>query len=415
MVSLNGPHQNPKGPHGGDGSPNPATDVGESFRALMESVANKPSLPNQIGQCAQRFHDVALEALRTKLLPPEELLLCLKLKNPHTDTYVFAEHGVLSTLLVPACDAVTEQIAQGRPVSSQTLSRLGGFVAAPELAGVSGSLEAYKAMVVGATNFYQIKKSRDLEDLSRVTPTGIFAELMTNLHGCAHRHPLLVAEFVRSLADVPVDALLLDGLDSLLINTVSPSRDAIPPMVRVAAIHALADRVRKPPLRFACEEAMGTVDRYSAFCLLVEVARERREPSVVSAALSRVSEMLRDEARVMLMTKEGIARSSFVQSGPKSSPISTIVSLGPHVRDIFAGRPEEVAQQSELLNAFQEAERVDIGLRIHTVSQALSAIAPSSWRNAVLGVVHWAYRLVDRGLRGAVDTPTLRELSENKV
>jgi hypothetical protein len=414
MVSLNGPNPNPKRTSGGDAAPNLASGIRESFTDLVESVFN-PYLQDQIAQRAERFHGAALDALRTELLPPDQLLLCLKLKNPHTGTYVFAEHGVLPTLLVPVCHAVTERIAQGRPVATHTLSRLGAFVAAPELAGVSGSLEAYKAMVVGATNFYQVDKSPDSEGASRVTPTGLFAQLMMNLHRCADHNPLLVAQVVRGLANVPVDAPLLDGLDSLLINTVHPSRDSIPPMVRVAAIHALAARVRKPPLRFACEEAMGTIDRYSAFSLLVDVARERREPSVVSAALSRLGEMLRDEARVMLTTKEGIARSSFVQSGSKSSPIATIASLGLHVDEIFLGRADELTQRVEFLNAFREAERVDIGLRIHRVSHVLSSIAPTSWRNAVLGAVHLAYRLVDRGLRGPVHAPTVRELSEDKV
>jgi len=412
MVSLNGPNPNPKKTSGGDAAPNLASGIRESFTDLVESVFN-PYLQDQIAQRAERFHDVALGALRTELLPPDQLLLCLKLKNPHTGTYVLSELGLLPRMLEAVCDTVIERIAQGRPVSSQTLSGLGAFAAAPELAGASGSHEAYKAMVVGATNFYQIDDSPDSEGAPRVTPTGLFARLMTNLHRCAQHHPLLVAEVVRSLVDVLVEAPLLDGLDSLAVNTVHPSRDSIPPMVRVAAIHALADRVRRPPLRFACEEAMGTVDRYSAFCLLVEVARERREPSVVSAALFRVREMLRDEARVMLMTKEGIARSSFVQSGSKSSPIARVASLGPHVGEVFAGWSQGLSPQLELLSASLDAERVDIGLRIHAVSQALSAITPSSWRNAVLGVVHWVYRSIDRGLRGPVHAPTLRELSEN--
>jgi hypothetical protein len=185
-------------------------------------------------------------------------------------------------------------------------------------------------------------------------------------------------------------------------------------MVREAAIHALADRVRKPPLRFACEEPEGAIDRHGAFELLVDVVRKRREPSVVAAAVSRIGEMLRDEARLMLTTKEGIAQSSFVQSAPKSSPVATVASLANCVEETFAGHPDQSAQRIAFLSAFQEAERVDIGLRIHRVSRFLSSLIPPSWRGAVLGVVHWAYRLVDTGLRGPVETPTTSELTKDK-
>ncbi len=413
MVSMNVPTPSPEGPRGPKVPHGVADVIKESFTDLVEVIYD-PSRKEDVPHHAQRFYDVAVGALRRNLLHPEDLLLLLRLKDPQTNRYVFSEHGLLPRFLAAACHAVTEQVARGKPVSSQALSRLGGFAAAPHIAGAAFSVEAYRAMAIGATNFYHVSNESEQENALHITPTLLLAQLMMSLHRSAEYHPLEVAEVIRALPSVPVDPHLLYGLDSLLVNTVHPARSSIPPMVREAAIHALADRVRKPPLRFVCDEAEGAIDRHGAFELLVDVVRKRREPSVVAAAVSRIGEMLRDEARVMLTTKEGIARSSFVQSGSKSSPIAMVASLGPHVGEIFAGWSQGLSPQLELLSASLDAERVDIGLRIHRVSQALSAIAPPSWRNAVLGVVHWVYRSIDRGLRGPVHAPTLRELSENR-
>jgi hypothetical protein len=413
MVSMNRPTPSPEGPHSPKVPHGVAHVIKGSFTDLVEVIYD-PSRKEEVPHHAQRFYVAAVGALRQQLLPPEELLLLLRLKDPQTDSYVFSEQGLLPRFLAAACHAVTEQIARGKPVSSQALSRLGGFAAAPHIAGAVFSVEAYRAMVIGSTNFYHVTNDSEDERSLHVTPTLLLAQLMMSLHRSAESHPLPVAEVVRALPSVPVDAHLLYGLDSLLVNTVHPARSSIPPMVREAAIHALADRVRKPPLRFACDEAEGAIDRHGAFELLVDVVHKRREPSVVAAAVSRIGEMLRDEARLMLTTKEGIAQSTFVQSAPKSSPIATVASLGDRVGDIFAGHADELAQRVAFLSAFEEAERVDIGLRIHRVSRGLSLITPPSWRNAVCSVVHWAYRLVDRGLRGPVQAPTPRELSRDQ-
>jgi hypothetical protein len=410
MVSMNRPTPSPEGPRGPKVPHGVAPVVEESFTDLVE-VLYDPSRKEEVTHHAQRFYDAAVGALRQNLLPPEEFLLLLRLKDPQTNTFVFLEHGLLPRFLAAACHAVTEQVARGKPVSSQALTRLGGFAAAPHLAGAAFSVEAYRAMAIGATNFYHVSNESEKENALHVTPTLLLAQLMMSLHRSAEHHPVEVAEVIRALPSVPVDAHLLYGLDSLLVNTVHPARSSIPPMVREAAIHALADRVRKPSLRFACDEAVGAIDRHGAFELLVDVVHKRREPSVIAAAVSRIGEMLRDEVEGMLTTKEGMAQSSFVQSAPKSSPIATMASLGDRVGEIFAGHSDELAQRVAFLKAFHEAERVDIGLRINRVSSFVSSLAPSSWRGAVLGVVHWAYRLVDRGLRGPIDDPTTSELS----
>ena len=403
MVSLNGPRPDPEGQRGGTSPSDRGQVFRSSFAALVEVVYD-PSLRGEVEQRAGQFCREALQHLREGHLPPEDVLLTLKLKDPHTGSYVFAELGLLPHTLGVVCGVVTDHVAQGKAVSSAAVSRLGWFAAAPDLVGVPGSLNAYRAMVVGATHFYQTSDADKGDEWLRVNPTGLFATLMTNLHKCSEPHPDIVARVVRALGSIPLAPPLLDGLDSLLVNTVHPARTSIPAVVREAAIHALADRIRRPPLRFACEEGAGGVDRHAACQLLSAVLRQRSEPGVIGAAFQRLGEMLGDEARTMLEAKEGLAGSSFLQAKNSESSTQTVIDAWHRAEGIVAGCGDELTHRLAYLRAFQEAERVDTGLRFHRLSRQLRKYTPSSLHTAIEGILHWGYRYVDRLTNGAADT-----------
>lgn len=379
MVAFHGPHQDPHDPNS-KGEGNSAIDrkFRDAFSALAHAVYSQPDVRN----AALEFTGVAIDALVERRVPPEWVFECMRLRFPDTKENVFVKTGVYPYVASVVCDAVRDQVARGEPVSTQALQGLRNIVTSPHLAGSELSLVAYKTFVRGLNNFYQVTKNTS-EDDYLLTPSAMMAKLCLVINRRAVTEPGAIAEVVGWLGTLPVSPCLLGDLDSLLWNLAHPNRTNTPTEVRVSAIHAIAERVMKPPVSFHCEERVGVIDAHSASRLFLELAHRCPEGVVLRAVFNRLPEILEREAAVMMSSWSALERSSFVEEGPAVNFAGELQK----VFDRLSGDDTILGWDGALLDAIEEsmsqASRVENAVLAHRLDSHAARLFPRSWREGI--------------------------------
>jgi hypothetical protein len=334
------------------------------------------------------FSSVAIEALHLGHVQPEAVIECMKLRNPQSGQRVFAEQECFPALVNAVCCAVCAHLDRGKPVSSDVLKGLRHFVSNPHLSGVEGSVTSYHTFVRGLTHFYQVVQNEDEGVYTLLSPASLMGLLSMDLHHAAKVQPILIADVVEALGSVPISPRLLDDLDSLLVNTAHPSRTAMPPQVRAAAVRAIADRVSCPPAQFACDESVGIIDSRGVFELFALVAKECRHPEVVGAVLDRMLDVLRDEADCMRLSWDDIGRSSFLERKGRYPIGAELKNLVPVLEEVFADKDEQEFRLQQLGASILQGDRIDGALMLHSLGDLIGKVTPRSWAPILQRALH---------------------------
>lgn len=365
--------------------------VRSSFTELVQAL-EADSGTERVRRALNNLCDALITGAGTGQLSPEFLVRISKIKAPDSTTRLFEEYGMLPGIASAICGAVERRIATGGAVSLTTLRQLKSFAASPDLVGVEGSVQAYEALVAGLTSFYQETSSFEEKGFP-TKPADLLAELMTALHRNAPKQPTGIAGVVQKLGAIRVAPQLLESLDSLLVNTAHPDR-AIPAQVREAAIYAIAERIKRPPLRYQCAEEPGWIDNGKAFTLFKDICERCDQEIAIEAAVKNIAPILRTAADAMLRSPDALARSPFVE---REAP-SPSAELRGMIRSIRNSPIHDAVSRlhNPLADALKEADRLSYGIATQRASDILASLAPSSWREKIQSSLHGVFRGLDR-------------------
>lgn len=379
MVAFHGPHQDPQDPHSmGEGGSAMDREFRDAFSTLVEKVYSK----SDAREAALGFTRCVIDALSDGRVPPEMVIECMRLRFPGTEVNVFVATGCYPHLVSAVCQVVRERVVRGAPVSTEALHGLRGFATVPHLVGSDLSLDAYTVFVRGLTNFYQVAKDPEGDD-TVLSPSAMMAKFSQELSKRALTEPTAVADVVALLGSVPVSPHLLSDLDSLLWNTAHPNRTNVPTEVRVAAIHAIANRVKAPPVSFHCEDRVGIIDACSASRLFLQLAHRSSEEQVLLAVFQRLSDILEPEASAMVSSWGDVERSSFVEKGVTVNLTGELQ----RVLERVSGEIEGFGPHSELFlrieDSVKQAERVESAVAVYKLGSFLAKFLSRSWGERV--------------------------------
>lgn len=406
MVAFHGPDQDPKDPHS-NGAGGPAVDraVRDAFSCLVETVYSD----GDARSAAVEFTHSVIDALSEGRISPELVIECMRLRFPGSELNVFVETGLYSYLASAVCDAVRERVVRGVPVSTEALHGLRGFATAPHLIGADLSLRAYTVFVRGLTNFYQFTKDPG-GDENVLSPAAMMVKLSQGLHKRAVTEPIAIADVVARLGSVPVSPHLLNDLDSLLWNTAHPNRTNVPTEVRVSAIHAIADRVKAPPVSLHCEDRVGLIDAYSASRLFLLLAQRCSDEKVLGAVFERLPGILEGEASAMVSSWSDLERSSFVEKGAVVDLTGELRRVLKRLSDATPGCESSSEVFFGIEESVKQAERVESAVAVCKLESGLAKLLPRSWSERVRSFLFACLRQWDRlfnvpgltGLEGGV-------------
>ena len=366
-------------------------DVKSSFTELVRALED-PSETSNINCALRNLYSALRTGGENGHLSPEFLVKLSRIRLANSTTRLFEEHGLMPGIAAMICRAVQRRIGCGGAISLQTLNELKTFITSPHRLGAEGSVRAYEALVTGLTSFYQDTASFEKRGFP-TNPADIFAGLTMALHRNAPNQPRAIADIVRKLGSIQVDPRLLDSLDVLLVNTAHPAR-AIPAEVREAAIYALTDRIKRPPLRYQTAEAPGCIDSLTVFTLFKDICERCDQEIAIEAAVKSIPAILRPAADSMLQSPDALAFSPFVERGLchpsdelrrmiraiKNSPINGQIST----------------LNAPLAEAFEQAARLSNGIATHRASNFLASLAPPLLKEKIRDSLHKVFRGVDR-------------------
>lgn len=232
-------------PDGQGGAP-PLDHARDSYVALVRVLHDPPAsapLSVAVAICASNFANTLIPALYRGTTTIDVALRYLGLRNPYSGANVFLETSHLSPLVMGVAQVVQERIAKGNAVSDYVLASLRGFIVSPNDIGSEASVAAYKAFMAGLTRCYVISSPEQLDKPVAPDPLVEVSLLGAELRWVAVRHPKEVGDVVGRIADIQVDPLLSQGVDSILAH-LSEEGDHIPQSVRYAALQAIARRAR---------------------------------------------------------------------------------------------------------------------------------------------------------------------------